>query len=101
MALEGTAGNPDKNERIEEAVSRLHPALREALKSAPAANVMYKDREDYDGEFVHQEFLLRSIDDLNKIFSNLVGALDNENGLRLWSRAGQDMMNCVGFNSRW
>jgi hypothetical protein len=99
MAPEGTAGTPDKSERIAEAISRLHPQLQEALKNAPAAAV-YKVPREYDGEFLNQEWMLRSIDNINEVFAHLVTGLDNQENRYIWPRAGEALMDCIGVNSR-
>jgi|GEM_PF-2616775 len=93
----GKPSGPDGNEQVEEAISRLHPVLQEALKNAPVS-ARYSERV-YDGEFNDQELLLRSIDVLNARIDLLLKALENGKGY-VWSRFGVDLMNYIAIDLR-
>lgn len=101
MAPEDTTGDaPERSERIQEAVAKLHPQLQEALRNAPAAATYTLKCGDYQGEFTQQEELLRCIDNLNDVVNNIMRALENEEGRHLWPRAGDDLLFKVGINGR-
>ncbi len=96
MAAEAGKLDSGVNEdpEILEAMSRLHPYLREALDHQLAKSVMATKIVREDG-FAKQADLLKWIDGLNqKVDVILTTQVDRKSGY-LWARAGEDLMNFV------
>lgn len=96
MAAEGGQLDQGVNEdpEVSEAMSRLHPELREALNHQLAKSVMATKIVREDG-FDKQVDLLRWIDGVNEKIDVIVATQIERKSGYLWARAGEDLMNFV------